>query len=58
MTLETVKKDLEYLTEEITSPPERLLLLRPSLELSLLKLGHDQKLINEALDDYYRRTLH
>lgn len=58
MMLEAAKKDLAFLTAEIKSPPEALLLLRASLELSLLKLGHDAKSATEAVDSFYERTLH
>ena len=54
------KTDLAFLVEDIVSPPEQQLLLRASLELALLRLGHDQRAIAQALDEYYQtmRTLH
>lgn len=58
MTPDTAKKDLAFLTAEIKSPPEALLLLRASLELALLKLGHPQPSVTEAVDSFYARTLH
>jgi hypothetical protein len=58
MTLEMTKNDLAFLTENIVSPPDQLLLLRASLELALLRLGHEQDNITQALDGFYKRTLH
>lgn len=58
MTLEQTKKDLAFLTSEIKTPPEDLLLLRSSLELSLIKLGHSQEHTTAAVDEFYHRTLH
>lgn len=54
------KNDLAFLVADIVSPPEQQLLLRSSLELALLRLGHDQRAITQALDEYYQtmRTLH
>ena len=60
MNYESTKNDLAFLTEDIVSPPEQQLLLRSSLELALMRLGHDQRAITLALDEYYKtmRTLH
>ena len=55
-----IRENLLFLVENINSPFEQLLLLRSSLEASLLKLGHDPDEVTVALDEYYRRgrTLH
>jgi len=57
--LESAKKDLAFLTETIDSERDVLLLLRSSLELSLIKLGHEQDIVSEAVDEFYnKRALH
>lgn len=56
--LEHTKKDLAFLTAEIVSPPDQLLLLRSSLEAALMRLGHEPGDIIKAVDEFYVRTLH
>ncbi len=58
MIADSAKNDLTYLTENIVSPPDQLLLLRSSLEVALLRLGHPQDAVTNALDAFYKRTLH
>lgn len=53
-----IKQDLAFLTENINSPPDKMRLLRSTLEVSLLKLGYEQAAVNEVLDDYYKQMVH
>jgi len=55
-----VNDDIAYLTETLRSSVEQLLLLRPSLEAALFKLGHTHDVIEPALNAYYatQRTVH
>ncbi len=55
-----VQEHLTFLVQNITSPPEHLLMLRATLEASLLKLGHDEGSVNLVLDSFYnaQRTTH
>lgn len=55
--LESAKNDLAFLTADIVSPYENLVLLRASLELALLKLGHEQENVTTVVDEFYHRTL-
>lgn len=52
--------DLLFLVENINSPYDQLLMLRSTIELSLLKIGHNQDDVAEALEQFYKRgrTLH
>lgn len=58
--LPNVADDIAYLTETLKSPVDRQLLLRPSLEAALFRLGHSQREIDRGLHDYYAamRTVH
>jgi hypothetical protein len=60
MTQAHVQEDIAYLTETLRSPIDQLILLRPSLEAALFKLGHSHADIEPALNLYYnaRRTVH
>ena len=54
----TAKAALDFLTEGLLSAPDKRELLRPSLELALRNLGHDQASIDEALNNYLTRQVH
>lgn len=58
MSLQSVTKDITVLVAEIVSPPDQMLLLRPSIESALLRLGHAYDDVQAALDAFYTRTLH
>lgn len=60
MNLDTVQEDLFFLTENIVRPVEHMVMLRPTIEMALLRLGHQQQEVLLALDEYYkrRRTVH
>lgn len=58
MISEKIKQDLAFLTENINSPPDKMLLLRSTLEASLLKLGHSPEDVTDTLDDFYKRSVH
>lgn len=58
MTNQKVVDDLAFLTATLTSPPDKMKLLRPTLEASLLKLGHTQEDVTEALDQFYKMAVH
>lgn len=58
MTEKQIKQDLAFLTENINSPPDKMRMLRSTLEVSLLKLGHSQEAVTAALDDFYRMSVH
>ena len=55
-----VTEDITYLTETLRTPIDQLVMLRPSLEAALFKLGHALPEINEGLNAFYnaRRTVH
>ena len=54
----TTEAALEFLTEGLLTPPDKRELLRPSLELALRNLGHDQASIDKALDSFTKRQVH
>lgn len=58
MTSQEAMNDLAYLTAEIRTPPERMEMLRSTLELSLLKLGHSAENAAAAVADFFKRTVH
>lgn len=58
MTVEQVKSDLAFLVENINSPPDKMRMLRTTLEVSLLKLGHAQEDVTAALDEFYKMAVH
>lgn len=58
MTDDKIRQDLAFLTENIKSPPDKMKLLRSTLEVALLKLGHAQEDVTAALDEFYRMAVH
>ena len=58
--IESIDADIIYLTQTLNSPVEKRLLLRPSLESALFRMGYDELTIDDALDRYYNtlRTIH
>lgn len=58
--IEQIDADIAYLTATLCSPVEKRVLLRPSLESALFRMGHDEDEIDAALDRYYNtlRTVH
>lgn len=60
MTQTPVADDITYLTETLHSPIDQLVMLRPSLEAALFKLGHPYGDIEAGLNAFYdaQRTVH
>ncbi len=53
---EAVDSDIEALVANIVSPRERFYLREP-VRSALLRLEHDEALVDQALDDFFKRTL-
>ncbi len=53
-----VEQDLQHLTQNLKTTPDKLALLRTTIELSLLKLGHAQDDIDEALEKFFKQQVH
>ena len=58
--IESIDTDIAYLTQSLNSPVEKRVLLRPTLESALFRMGYDEVTIDAALDRYYNtlRTVH
>lgn len=56
--VDTVESHLAILTEGLTSPIEARVMLKPSLELALRNLGHDDAAASEAVDSYLKKLVH
>lgn len=56
----SIDADLSYLTDTLTSKVETRVLLRPSLEAALFRMGYPEAQIDASLDNYYDtlRTVH
>ena len=55
---DTVESHLAHLTDGLTSPIESRVMLKPSLELALRSLGHDEKTAADAVDGYLKKLVH
>lgn len=60
MSFNQLQSDIEYLTDSLSSPVDRRVMLRPSLEAALFRMGYEAEAIDLALDRYYNglRTIH
>lgn len=58
--IDNIHTDIAYLTDTLKSPVEKRVLLRPSLEAALFRMGYPEAQIDDALDSYYNtlRTVH
>ena len=54
----TAQQDLQFITQNIRSEAENLLVLRPTLESALFQMGHSIEAVREAVEQFYKRTLH